>query len=253
MDGIVHAKQGAGVNDKSHRVSQRIKEALKELETLSPESRIDAINQIKLALQNHSPFSHEPIDCVIWLKAEQVQANDYNPNNVAPPEMKLLEVSIREDGFTQPIVTWKNENKYEVVDGFHRNLVGRGSETLRQRLRGYLPIVVINRDRQERSDRMAATIRHNRARGRHNVDIMSEIVVEMKGRNRSDKWIAEHLGMDEDEVLRLTQISGLMSMFANAEFSRAWDVEAEPGGELDPFLTGRKSGRKSGQKTGRKK
>lgn len=225
------------------RVVDKVNDVLKQLEDLALDDRIEAINQIKLSLRKYSPMGKEPIDCVLWVKAKQVQANDYNPNKVAPPEMKLLEVSIREDGFTQPIVTWKNEEKYEVVDGFHRNLVARRCESVRERIQDYLPIVVINQDRQDRSDRIAATIRHNRARGRHSVDIMSEIVVEMKGRNRSDAWIAEHLGMDEDEVLRLTQISGLTSMFADAEFSFAWDVETTTR-DYDPFLPNYKSKRR---------
>jgi ParB-like chromosome segregation protein Spo0J len=180
------------------------------------------------------------VDCVVWVQADQVQANDYNPNNVAYPEMKLLEISIREDGFTQPIVTWRNGEKYEVVDGFHRNLVGRKSDTVKKRIHGYLPVVVVNQDRQDRTDRIAATIRHNRARGRHSVNVMSEIVVELKARNRSDKWIAEHLGMDQDEVLRLTQISGLTSMFANSEFSMAWDVETDSK-DFEAFMASRKN------------
>lgn len=142
--------------------------------------------------------------------------------------MKLLEISIRDDGFTQPVVTWKDQDRYEVVDGFHRSKVSQKSSGLQMRLKGYLPVVVVNQDREDRSDRMAATIRHNRARGRHSVDIMAEIVTELKERNRSNKLIAEHLGMDEDEVLRLTQVSGLLSMFQNSEFSLAWEVDPTP-------------------------
>lgn len=210
---------------KKFEIAQKAKDLFQELDSLPFEDRIEAINQIKTSLKAHSPFAHEPVDCVTWVKSEQLQANNYNPNSVALPELKLLEVSIREDGFTQPIVTWENKGHYEIVDGFHRNLVGGRSTTLQGRLRGYLPVVVVNQNRNDRSDRMAATIRHNRARGRHTVDVMAEIVTEMKERNRSDKWIAEHLGMDEDEVLRLTQVSGLTSMFANQEFSLAWEVD----------------------------
>lgn len=195
------------------------------LALLDEEHKIEAINAIRLELCKYSPFKDEPVDCVQWVPFEQVQANDYNPNTVAPPEMKLLELSIREDGYTQPIVTWAREGVNEVVDGFHRNRVARESVVVRKRVKGHLPIVTINEGRAELTDRMASTIRHNRARGKHNVDSMSDIVVELKKRNRSEQWIAEHLGMDADEVLRLCQISGLVEVFATTQFSKAWDVE----------------------------
>lgn len=159
-----------------------------------------------------------PVSRVRWVPAELVQANDYNPNSVAPPEMKLLELSIREDGFTQPIVVWEVDGHYEVVDGFHRHLVGR------QLGFSLLPVVVINVDRADRGDRMASTIRHNRARGKHRVDGMSEIVQELARRNWSDAKIARELGMEADEVLRLKQISGLAEMFADHAFSEAWEA-----------------------------
>ncbi len=195
------------------------------LASLSQADRIAAVNAIRLELRKHSPFKDEPVDCVQWVPFEQVEANDYNPNSVAPPEMKLLELSIKEDGYTQPIVTWGREGVNEVVDGFHRNRVARESAVVRKRVHGHLPVVVINEGRSELTDRMASTIRHNRARGKHSVDSMSDIVVELKKRNRSEQWIAEHLGMDADEVLRLCQISGLVEVFATTQFSKAWDVE----------------------------
>src|SRR5690606_1244663 len=148
------------------------------------------------------------------------------PNVVAPPEMKLLEHSITMDGYTQPIVTFPREDgSREVVDGFHRNRVGKEAKAVRKRLRGYLPVTTIRADRADREDRIAATIRHNRARGRHQVDNMSEIVVELSRRNWSDEKIGKELGMEPDEVLRLKQISGLAEMFADEEFSEAWEVE----------------------------
>lgn len=168
---------------------------------------------------------------MIWVKGEDISSNDYNPNNVAPAEMKLLELSIIEDGYTQPIVTWEKEDQsFEVVDGFHRNQVGKKSTTINKRLNNYLPIVVINQDRNERSDRMASTIRHNRARGKHSIDILSNIIVELKKLNKSDEWIQKHFGMDADEVLRLCQVSGLASLFSDQDFSKAWDT----GIEYDP-------------------
>lgn len=161
-----------------------------------------------------------PVSHVQWVPADLVVANDYNPNAVAPPEMELLEHSIRSDNYTQPIVAWlRDDGVYEVVDGFHRHLVGKKIGL------SHLPVVVINRDRADKGDRIAATIRHNRARGKHRVDAMSEIVVDLARRNWSDKKIAKELGMEPDEVLRLKQVSGLAELFADEEFSEAWEAE----------------------------
>lgn len=208
-----------------------------ELEQMDMQTRVEAINRIRQQLSKHSPFKSEPVDCVQWVVADQVTANDYNPNSVAPPEMKLLELSITADGYTQPIVAFRADDGFEVVDGFHRNRVGRESAAVRERVKGYLPLVVINEEREGLSDRMAATIRHNRARGKHRIDAMSEIVVELKRRNWSPKKIGTELGMDPDEVLRLTQISGLAEMFSDKEFSEAWEAEilddADYGGDFE--------------------
>ena len=189
------------------------------------DDKIDAINTIKEMLHSISPFKDEPVDFVKWVKNDEVAANDYNPNSVAPPEMELLEHSIISDGYTQPIVTWDNDKVIEVIDGFHRHRVGNESEVVRNRISGYLPIVTIKRDREGRSDRIASTIRHNRARGKHRIDSMSDIVVELKKRNWSDKKIGNELGMDQDEVLRLVQITGLAEMFKDREFSEAWEAD----------------------------
>lgn len=195
------------------------------LENEPLESRIELINSLRLMLHAVSPFKAEPVDCVVWVPAETVTANDYNPNAVAPPEMKLLEHSITEDGYTQPIVAWQRESIYEVVDGFHRHRVGRESAVVRRRVLGRLPLAVLNVERHDRGDRIAATIRHNRARGKHQVSKMSDIVVELKRRNWSEEKIGRELGMDPDEVLRLTQITGLAEMFANQDFSLSWDLD----------------------------
>ncbi len=202
---------------------------ISEIEAKPLSDRIDAINHVRLALHAISPFRNEPVDCVQWIKAETVTANDYNPNSVAPPEMKLLEHSITEDGYTQPIVSWRHDGVYEVVDGFHRHRVGKESKTVNGRVMGYLPLVVINSDRQDKSDRIAATIRHNRARGKHKVEAMSDIVIELKRRNWSDEKIGRELGMDPDEVLRLCQITGLAECFKDQAFSEAWEVNRDTG------------------------
>lgn len=205
-----------------------VKHVCEGIRSLPIEEKIEAINRARSALHEVSPFKHEPVDCVLWIKTDRVEANDYNPNSVAPPEMELLKVSIENDGYTQPIVAWDRGTSFEVVDGFHRNRVGRECESVAMRVLGYLPITVINNDRQDREDRIASTIRHNRARGKHAVGAMSEIVVELKRRNWSDSKIGRELGMDPDEVLRLSQISGLAEMFQDREFSEAWDA-------ADPF------------------
>ncbi len=164
-----------------------------------------------------------PVYNVIPVPIEKVVANDYNPNKVAPPEMKLLELSIWEDGFTQPVVTFydKERDKYIVVDGFHRYTIARESKRIREREQGMLPVVVIDKDLGER---MASTIRHNRARGSHNIDLMSNIVAELVEMGKSDQWIARHLGMDVDEILRLKQITGLAALFKDHEYSRSWET-----------------------------
>jgi ParB-like chromosome segregation protein Spo0J len=196
-----------------------------ELSKLETDEKIIAINAIKKQLHEISPMKNEPVDCVIWVKKETVVANDYNPNSVAPPEMDLLKLSISNDGYTQPIVTADENNVYTVIDGFHRTRVGKECKEVTDRVLGYLPVTTIRADREERADRIAATIRHNRARGRHRIDAMSEIIVELKRRNWSDKKIGKELGMEPDEVLRLAQISGLRDAFRDKEFSRAWEPE----------------------------
>ena len=159
-----------------------------------------------------------PVYNVIAVPVEKVYANDYNPNVVAPPEMKLLELSIWEDGFTMPCVCYydKENDKYILVDGFHRYQVLKTSQRIFEREKGLLPVVVIDKDL---SRRMSSTIRHNRARGAHNIELMCHIVAELDKAGMSDKWIMKNIGMDRDELLRLKQISGLADLFANRDFS----------------------------------
>lgn len=186
--------------------------------------RVALLNEVRSVVAEFSPFSGEPVDYVEWVPQEQVQANQYNPNSVAAPEMELLRLSILADGFTQPIVSNAEDGHREVVDGFHRSRVGREYEDVAARVQGYLPLVQIRSDRGDRPDRMASTIRHNRARGKHQVIKMSEIVLELKRRNWSDAKVAKELGMDADEVLRLTQITGLAQAFADRDFAEAWEA-----------------------------
>lgn len=200
---------------------------LQSLADLPLEERVLAQNNIKKLLHSYSPFKNEPVDLVTWEPVNAIEANDYNPNSVAPPEMKLLELSISEDGYTQPVVTFKEDSRIEVVDGFHRSRICRESDSVRNKVFGYIPVVTINEDREDKGDRIASTIRHNRARGKHKITAMSEIVVDLKKRNWSDEKIARELGMDSDEVLRLTQITGLAEMFQDKEFSEAWEITGD--------------------------
>lgn len=166
-----------------------------------------------------------PVYAVRAVPIEQIRANAYNPNAVAPPEMALLELSILEDGYTQPIVCYyvPDEQVYEIVDGYHRYTVMLRNEEIRRREGGHLPVVVIDKDL---SNRMASTIRHNRARGSHSIELMSNIVAELTRAGMSDAWILRHIGMDKDELLRLKQVTGLAALFRDREFTEAWDDDA---------------------------
>lgn len=207
-------------------MKQILKNLIEGINKMPLDEKVNAINEIKLLLHENSPFSTEPVDCVLWVKNDTVKANDYNPNSVAPPEMELLRLSISNDGYTQPIVSMDNsDGTREVIDGFHRNRVGKECSDIQSRVHGYLPVVTIRESQTDLNNRVASTIRHNRARGKHKVESMSDIVVDLKRRNWSPEKIAKELGMDSDEVLRLSQISGLVEMFNNKDFSLAWESE----------------------------
>lgn len=162
-----------------------------------------------------------PVYKVKAIPVEKIQANTYNPNHVALPEMKLLYESIKDDGYTMPIVCYKipETDKYEIVDGYHRYCVMMKHKDIYEREKGMLPVSVIEKPI---TDRIASTVRHNRARGTHSPELMKNIVVELKDAGMSDQWIRRNLGMDADELLRLKQISGLARLFENEEFSKGW-------------------------------
>lgn len=189
--------------------------------------QVALINEVRREVHAVSPFAGEPVDLVQWVSAEGVRGNDYNPNSVAPPEMELLRISIMADGYTQPIVTNADSEGggIVVIDGFHRHRVGKECDDVRERIHGYLPVVQIKGDRMDRGDQIAATIRHNRARGKHLVSAMQDIVIELRRRNWSNDKIGRELGMEADEVLRLCQMTGLTELFADDEFSASWDVD----------------------------
>lgn len=188
-----------------------------------PGELIDQINEVRLALHDVSPMRHHPVDCVIWERAERVGANSYNPNTVAPPEMRLLAHSIEANGYTMPIVTHETGERRVIVDGFHRSRVGTEVPAVRDTLHGRLPVTQIRAERGDEAARIAATVEHNRARGEHRVEAMSELVRTLYQAGWRDEKIQEELGMGPDEVRRLKQITGLAELFADREFSQAWE------------------------------
>ena len=203
------------------RIVELLLEVKKEFEGIKDiDEKVKMLNLIRANIADISPFE-EPVDCVRWIPADKVKANEYNPNRVASAEMKLLHTSIKLDGYTQPIVAYKLDNgEYEVVDGFHRNRVGKEYKDINKRIHGYLPIVVLNRPLDER---IGSTIRHNRARGTHQIRSMSEIVIDLSKAGWTDEEICKKIGMELDEVIKLKQITGLKEAFQNHEFSKSWE------------------------------
>ena len=204
--------------EKVEKLTLRLCRLIKK--TPGDDAKIEALNYIRSMLHEISPMNHHPVDFVAWEKSENIECNDYNPNRVATPEMKLLITSIEEDGYTMPIVTCPEEDSIRIVDGFHRRQSLLKSTKINQSTGGRLPVTYIREQHRDRNDRMATTIRHNRARGSHDIDLMSNIVREMTEMGRSTDWIMKHVGMDRDEILRLKQFSGLASLFADKEFSK---------------------------------
>ena len=203
------------------RIVELLLEVKKEFEGIKDiDEKVKMLNLIRANIADISPFE-EPVDCVRWIPADKVKANEYNPNKVASTEMKLLHTSIKLDGYTQPIVAYKLDNgEYEVVDGFHRNRVGKEYKDINKRIHGYLPIVVLDKPLDER---IGSTIRHNRARGTHQIRSMSEIVLDLAKAGWTDEEICKKIGMELDEVIKLKQITGLKEAFQNHEFSKSWE------------------------------
>ncbi|EBQ8208585.1 ParB-like nuclease domain-containing protein [Salmonella enterica subsp. houtenae] len=208
------------MNEKTEKSLQQLEAALSEMDEVA---RTQALNAIRTRLHALSPFCHEPVDCVLWLPAGKVRANEYNPNVMAPAEQRLLHMSLLTEGYTQPVVVAQAGRGYSVVDGYHRMQLGKHKPRLRERLKGYLPVVLVHET--DEAERRAATVRHNRARGQHAVTAMSDLVRDLARLGWEDGRIAKELGMDADEVLRLKQISGLAEMFGEGTFSEAWTVE----------------------------
>lgn len=200
------------------KLVKKIKDEINNLNNL--DEKVSAINDLRAAIADVSPFQ-EPVDYVRWVPADRVHANYYNPNKVANPEMKLLHESIKLDGYTQPIVAYKLENShYEVVDGFHRNRIGKEYKDIGDRIHHYLPLTIIDKPLDER---IGSTIRHNRARGTHQIQPMSDVVADLVNDGWSDERICKELGMEPDEIVRLKQSQGAFPhLFQNHIFSKSW-------------------------------
>jgi len=199
---------------------------LEQINKLEGQARFEAIEKARQALAELSPLHEQPVDRIRWVPVEDVEPNDYNPNSVAKIEMGLLYTSILHDGYTQPVVTiWDEEKqKYVIVDGFHRYFTCRNNPDIRDRNMGYLPIVVLDKPI---NDRMASTVRHNRARGKHSIDGMSNMVFQMSENGWSEAEICGELGMEAEEVLRLKHITGFSKLFENAEYKKAWESKVQ--------------------------
>ena len=203
-------------------VMERLKHSIVEdLRLFDDQDRIDFLNELKSFLHEISPLAAQPVDLVEWVDVDKVEANNYNPNSVASKEMELLHTSIKHDGYTQPVVTIHDQknDKYIIIDGFHRYFTCKNAADIRAANMGRLPVVVLQKDMNER---MAATVRHNRARGSHSVNGMSNMVFKMLDNGWLDQDICNHLGMAADELLRLKHVTGFSKLFEDAEYSKSW-------------------------------
>ena len=200
------------------------KQFIKEYE--EAQDKIEFLEKVQDFLNDISPLKSQPINRVRWVDIDKVQANDYNPNSVAKTEMKLLYTSISHDGYTQPVVTVydQKKKKYVIIDGFHRYFTCKSYKDILEKNQGKLPIVVIDKDI---NDRMASTIRHNRARGKHSISGMSNIVFEMLDNGWSDADILEELGMESEELIRLKHITGFSKLFADTDYKKSWELKKQ--------------------------
>ena len=194
------------------------------IEKLKGEERLNKIEELMDYLFKVHPLNSQPVSRILWIPIEKVTANDYNPNSVARNEMKLLYTSILHDGYTQPIVTVydSEKDKYVIVDGFHRYLTCKTNKDILDRNLGRLPIVVIAKDI---NDRMASTVRHNRARGKHSINGMSSMVFDMLDNGWKDEDICNELGMEAEELIRLKHITGFSKLFKDVEYKKSWETK----------------------------
>ncbi len=207
-------------------LARQLADAIAALST--NDEKIDMLNEVRGILHQVSPLKNHPADYVIWEKSEEVEVQRINPNAIAPPEMELLYQSIKNDGYTMAVVGYRQENgTLRVVDGFHRRKIERMHEDVSESTFNRIPMTLIRKSQEGEGDRMASTIRHNRARGSHNIELMSSIVAELVEMGKGDRWICQHIGMSADELLRLKQITGLAALFTNKSFSKSWTAESE--------------------------
>lgn len=192
------------------------------------------LNEVQDFIYTNLNPTKQPVGKVLWVSIDMVEPNDYNPNSVAVKEMSLLYTSISHDGYTQPVVTIydPNRKKYIIVDGFHRYFTAKKHKDILERNKGMLPIVVIDKDINER---MAATVRHNRARGKHSIDGMSSMVFSMLKNGMTDAEICNELGMEAEELLKLKHITGFSKLFADKKYSEAWESERQMKTRLEYF------------------
>lgn len=214
-------------------MNEQLKAALESVKSLvlelsSEDEKIDLLNEIKLSLSEVSPLKNHPADCVVWERSALIETQKINPNAVAPPEMELLYQSIANDGYTMSVVAYRQDDgTIRIVDGFHRRQIERTHPDISKSTFGRIPLTYVRKSQEGEGDRMASTIRHNRARGTHNIELMSTIVAELVEMGKGDAWICKHIGMSADELLRLKQITGLAALFTNREFSNSWEAESE--------------------------
>lgn len=201
-----------------------LKKEIEQVDNIN--EKIDLLNEIKLSLKEVSPLKNHPTDFVVWKKSESIETQKQNPNFVAPPELELLYQSIKNDGYTMPVVSFTQEDgTIRIVDGFHRRQIERTHKDISESTFGRIPTSFVRKTQEDESNRMASTIRHNRARGSHNIEIMSKIVAELVEIGKSDRWISQHIGMSADELLRLKQITGVAVLFNNKQFSDSWEPD----------------------------
>ena len=208
-------------------MKEELKKKLDELldaisEIKDSDEKLVTINDVRKRIHEICPLKHHPVDFVEWVKADKVEGNDYNPNSIPPPEMKLLLLSIENDGYTMPIVSNPEDDMIKIVDGFHRRKSMQISKEIQKSTMGYIPLSYIRNENKSIKDRMASTIRHNRARGKHEIDIMVKIIKELVQQGWGTIDIGKQLGMDADEVLRMIQFSGLPELYKDHDFSKSW-------------------------------
>ncbi len=214
------------MNDKIKHLINQIEEEVNKIQDI--DEKIDLFNNMKLELKRFSPMKNHPSDFIVWKRSEEIETQKINPNSIAPPEMELLYESIKNDGYTMPVVAFTQEDGViRIVDGFHRRQIERIHDDISESTYSRIPVSFIRKSQEHESDRMASTIRHNRARGSHNIELMSTIVSELVEMGKGDAWICKHIGMSADELLRLKQITGLASLFTNKSFSQAWEPAEE--------------------------